>query len=334
MSCHLCLNSASNVLLFCSFRIIIQSAPPFLVVHTNAAYSRLTGMDSHAILAQPISSLLSIMDQVETSATAYLNDVHHEHSSVEDAAGNRQSRELVAAEVAGRARAEASEPDAIKMGLDRLVVSCGFGRLHRVQVVAKPHQMVGRNVTIIKQAAPSGGTTLPVCNGGEAGSNDTKLASSFDKSANQVSCQISIAPVVSASSAMDKSTVLDSMDSELHKSKRRKHHGLEQEPRRLHGAGKEMYVHHRRHPHRQLVTHYVLQLEELGGKPSEHESLDSLSSNSASVEARLVGLTKAELENQRVAANIPPAHEEPDIPDDEEDEVESIGTIKPVAAIG
>jgi hypothetical protein len=317
-------------LLFCSFRIIIQAAPPFLVVHTNAAYSRLTGMDSHTVVGKPITSLLSIMDQVETSATAYSNDVHHEHSSVvDDAAGNPQSSELVAAAVAGRARAEASEPDAIRIGLDRLVVSCGFGRLHRVQVAAKPHQMVGRNVTIIKDAAPSGGTTLSACNGGEAGSNDTSLAT------NQVSCQISIAPVVSASSAMDTSTVLDSMDSEMHKSKRRKHHGLEQEPHRMNDEGKEVYVHHhRRHPHRQLVTHYVLQLEELDGKPNKNESLDSLSSNSASVEARLVGLTKAELDNQRLAANVPPAHEEPDILDDEEDEGESIGTIKPVAAIG
>jgi hypothetical protein len=327
MKCALCLNSKSNVLLFCSFRIIIQSAPPFLVVHTNAAYSRLTGMDSHTVVAQPISSLLSIMDQVETSATACLNDVHHEHFSVRDAAQIPQSSELVAAEVAGRARAQASEPDAIKIGLDRLVVSCGFGRLHRVQVVAKPDQMVGRNVTITKEAAPAGGTTLSAY-------HDTTLASSFDRSTNQVSCQISIAPVVSASSAMDKSTILDSMDSETHKSKRRKHHGLEQEPHRLHDEGREVYVHHRRHPHRQLVTHYVLQLEELGGKLGKHESLDSLSSSSASVEARLVGLTKAELENQRVAANIPLAHAEPDIPDDEEYEDESIVTIKPVTAIG
>jgi hypothetical protein len=323
MNCHLCLNSTSNVLLSCSFRIIIQSAPPFLVVHTNAAYSRLTGMDSHTVVAQPISSLLSIMDQVETSATACLNDVHHEHSS----AGNLQSNELVAAEVAGRARAESSEPDAIRIGLDRLVVSCGFGRLHRVQVVAKPDQMVGRDVTITKEAAPAGGTTLSAY-------HDTSLASSFDKSTNQVSCQISIAPVVSASSAMDKSTVLDSMDSETHKSKRRKHHGLEQEPHRLHDEGREVYVHHRRHPHRQLVTHYVIQLEELGGKLSKHESLDSLSSSSASVEARLVGLTKAELESQHVAANIPLAHAEPDVPDDEEYEDESTATIQPVAAIG
>jgi hypothetical protein len=318
------------VLLFCSFSIIIQAAPPFIVVHTNAAYSRLTGMDSHTVVGKPIASLLSTMDQVETSAAAYSNDVQHEHSSIDDATGNPHSSEHVAAAVmAGRARAEASDPDAIKIGLDRLVVSCGFGRLHRVQVNAKPHQMVGRNVTIIKDAAPSGGPTLSACNGGEAGSNEAYLES------NQVSCQISIAPIVSASSPMDTSTVLDSMDSEMHKSKRRKHHGLEQEPHRVNDEGKDVYVHHhRRHPHRQRVTHYVIQLEELDGKSHKTEGLDSLSSNSASVEARLVGLTRAELDNQRLTANVPPAHEEPDALDDEEDEGESIGTIKPVAAIG
>lgn len=274
------------------------------------------------------------MNQVGTSATAHSNDVQHEHSSIDDAAGNAQSSELGAAAEAGRARAEASEPDAIKIGLDRLVLSCGFGRLHRVQALTKTHQMVGRNVAIIKDATPLGGTALSTRNGGDAGSNGTSSANSFDRSTNQVLCQISIAPVVSASSPMDTSTVLDSMDSEMHKSKRRKHHGLEQEHHRLNDKGNEVYVHHRRHPHRQLVTHYVLQLEELDGKPSKNESLDSLSSNSVSVEARLVGLTRAELENQSLAANLPPAHEEPDIPDDVEDEGESIGPIKPVAAIG
>jgi hypothetical protein len=256
-------------------------------------------MDSHTVVGQPISSLLFIMDQVETS-----NDVHQdEHSSIDDNAGDPQSSELVAAAAAGRARAEASKQDTIKIGLDRLVVSSGFGRLHRVQVVAKPHQMVGRDVTVIKDAAPSGGIARSACNGGEAGSNDTSL--SFAGNTNQVACQISIAPVVSASSAMDTS---------------------------IEGK-KEVYVHHRRHLHRQLVTHYVLQLGELEGKPGKHE--DSLSSNSTSVEARLIGLTKAELENQRLAANIPPAHEEPDILDEDEDEsIGTTGTRIAVNAIG
>jgi hypothetical protein len=290
-----------------SFRIIIQAAPPFLVVHTNAAYSRLTGMDSHTVVGKPISSLLSIMDQVETSTIACSTEVHQdEHScSIDDAAENTQ---LVAAAAAGRARAEASLQDTVKIGLHRLVVSSGFGRLHKVQVAAKPHQMVGRNVTIIKDAtaAPSGGTVLSTC-GGEAGSNNTTLPSSFDERTDQVACQISIAPVVSASSVMDASTE----------------------------GKKEVYVHHRRHLHRQLVTHYVLQLEELEGKSVKND--DSLSSNSTSVEARLLGLTKAELQNQCLAANVPPAHEQPDILDEEEDGNESTGTTgtrKPVTAIG
>jgi hypothetical protein len=246
------------------------------------------------------------MDQVETSAIANSNDVHQdEHSSTNNAAGDPQSSELVAAAAAGRARAEASKQDTIKIGLDRLVVSSGFGRLHRVQVVAKPHQMVGRNVTVIKDAAPLGGIALSARNGGEAGNNDTNLLSG---NTHQVACQISIAPVVSASSAMDTSI-----------------------------EGKEVYVHHRRHLHRQLVTHYVLQLGDLEGKPSKEESLESLSSKSTSVEARLIGLTKAGLENQRLAANVPPAHEEPDVLDEDEDEDESTGTTgtrKPVTAIG
>ena len=45
------------------FRIVIKSVPPFLVVHTNAAYCRLSGIDSHAAVGKPISNLLSLPDQ-------------------------------------------------------------------------------------------------------------------------------------------------------------------------------------------------------------------------------------------------------------------------------
>lgn len=41
-------------------RIVIQAGPPFLVVHTNAAYSRLSGIDSHTVVGKTISSLLSM----------------------------------------------------------------------------------------------------------------------------------------------------------------------------------------------------------------------------------------------------------------------------------
>jgi hypothetical protein len=259
------------------------------------------------------------MDQVE--ASAYSIDVHQDENSSNDS-GNPQATDLKAAVAAGRARAVASQQDTLKIGLDRLVASSGFGRVHRVQVVAKPHQMVGHNVTITKDAPPSGTTAISAFrNRGEG---------SFDASNHMVPCQISIAPVVAASHSHSVDTAAVS---DMESAKRRKHHpGLEQEAHRRNNEGKEVTTHHRRHPHRQLVTHYVLQLESLEGKAGKHESLGSLSSSSTSVEARLVGLTKAELDRQRLAANIPLAHEEPEIPDEDEGELEE--STEPVAAIG
>lgn len=39
----------------------MQASPPFLVVHTNAAYSRLTGIDSHAVVGKSITCLISLL---------------------------------------------------------------------------------------------------------------------------------------------------------------------------------------------------------------------------------------------------------------------------------
>ena len=47
--------------------MVVQSAPPFLVVHVNAQYSGLTGIDSHHAIGKPIQVFLSIPDP-KTSA--------------------------------------------------------------------------------------------------------------------------------------------------------------------------------------------------------------------------------------------------------------------------
>ena len=41
-------------------RLVVQAVSPFIVVHANAAYSALTGIDSHAAVGKPIRKLVSV----------------------------------------------------------------------------------------------------------------------------------------------------------------------------------------------------------------------------------------------------------------------------------
>eukprot|EP00957_Ditylum_brightwellii_P032703 2479097-Ditylum_brightwellii.AAC.1 len=53
------LMSLGDALMSCSTaRVVTQATPPFLIVHANAAYARLTGISSDLILGKPISTTL------------------------------------------------------------------------------------------------------------------------------------------------------------------------------------------------------------------------------------------------------------------------------------
>jgi hypothetical protein len=100
-------------------RILVQSKLPFLVVHTNAAYGRLTGIDSHKIVGKPIRALLSVQEP---------------------------SGHLVAPADAFRT----SSPDQRIASLERLVVSGGFGKMHTLLVHAASIQLPEANMTDCK----------------------------------------------------------------------------------------------------------------------------------------------------------------------------------------
>ena len=54
-------------------RVVIQAGPPFLLVHTNAAYTRLTGIDAHAAVGKPVSALLSLLGPGNTLSSSAIN---------------------------------------------------------------------------------------------------------------------------------------------------------------------------------------------------------------------------------------------------------------------
>jgi hypothetical protein len=91
-----------TMVLALSFRVVMQATPPFLVVHTNAAYTRLTGIDSHAVVGKTVGSILSV--------------------PVEEAVDEGLPEEAAPSSVA---------PD-----LERLVTAGGFGNVQHLHVVA------------------------------------------------------------------------------------------------------------------------------------------------------------------------------------------------------
>lgn len=349
---HLCL----------SISIVIKAGPPFLVVYTNAAYSRLSGLS--CVVGSPLSSLLSLPPDldtlakigngnegpsIETSTVGAENvceSVHQEENGpfeneMKNENGSAGSQTHSVAEAAGPAQAAASQEDSTEMGLERLVAASGFGRCHVIHVSAKPHHMLGRNVTVMKQVNTNG----PEMKSREEGmSNGSSITSGYD-GPYHIPCSMGVSPVVSSPEAFTDAVVTDKdQHNHHHKTKRRKHHhhSDSQQSNATHhqhhrnNLMREVYVHRKRH----LITHYVIELELYEGTFRKFGGLESHSSTSTTVEAQMLGLTKSELRRQRTRGPALQAQAEdgsdrlPDDEDDDEMESESSEPREPVAAIG
>jgi hypothetical protein len=315
-------------------RIVIKAGPPFLIVYTNAAYTRLSGIDSHAAVGKPISTLLSIPDQ-DTLAEVIAASASAENAAATAAAGvakhpsekgqqeqngyshlgaqhtddDAQGHTYMAAEAAGRARAAASqEEDNAGMCLERLVAASGFGRCHVIHVLAKPHHMVGRNVSVPNKEGGSAvgtGTDMMDIGIAEARGNGSSLTSSA------LACSMSVSPVVSSPEAIAAVVTDKDQDNHSHKSKRRKYHhhsdsqqqaGNNHHQHRRNFLMREVSLNRKKH----LISHYVIQLEPFEGTFRKFGSLESHSSSSTTAEAHILGLTKSELRRQRMRNQVAP----------------------------
>lgn len=270
----------------------MQASPPFLVVHTNAAFARLTGVDSHQAVGQPISSLISLPEAPQhLPAPPPLEDGSNPQGS-DSSSGDRP-----------RIHSQTFE-------LERLIAGCGHGKLQILKVVTRNHQMVGRSVTITKDA-PASDQQEGSATGKEDGTKNEASLSSSRNGAFRKTCKCSIAPIVSVSAFMPKTSLALEKEVEPPKPKRRKSHSHEAELQSSSAAPPTNKDHksrpsspskdHKKHPSRLVVTHYIVQLEDLNLKSAKDMSMESISSNSTSVEARLVGLSKEQLRQQKLA---------------------------------
>lgn len=329
--------------------MVIQAGPPFLVVHTNAAYTRLTGIDAHAAVGKPVSALLSAQGperlsssmnpgegtRTDSAAAASANETVDPRSDVQAREAPRQNRmgafevETITsantnngerlgqshaqAEEAGRARAaQAIQNDQGNTNLERLVASCGFGKYHVLHARARPHQMVGRNVTFVNKAAaarlPPSAPKANSVRRPDDGSSDTSLTTNFEGPYDSLKCRSCISPIIS--DTVDSAVVTDTnQEHHGHKSKRRKHHHHSTADQQTVSSQRTSGLLHRRvsaakdsatqKRYQHYITHYAIQLEIFD---DSKELNGGGSSSSTSVEANLLGLTKAEVRQQRCAA--------------------------------
>lgn len=225
----------------------MKSSPPFLVVHTNAAYSRLSGIDSHSAVGKPVSSLLSLPEQ----------DTNEESSRIENStvavatranslSGETQTSNHLEAEAAGRARAASAKDNVTEVSLERLVAASGYGKHHLINLLSKPQDLLGRNVPAANPSAHSKKRSR------EEGSNDSSITSSHEGSFQFLKFNMSISPIVSSPESFNAEVTTEKdLDGNQNKTKRRKQHTCNDA---LQAPG---------HRKRQFVTHYVIQLEKI-----------------------------------------------------------------------
>ena len=267
----------------------------------------MTGIDSHNVVGKSVACLLS----VPPAAVPLPQDTLVEQAAPEGAPSSDKqptSPEMYGlAAAAASGRAEASRQMQKDLTLDRLIATSGFGHFHIVHVSSKLHQMVGKNVTVIKNSSSAAQAPRQ-----DESSNDTSLTSSSDEvqRPKPISCLVSIAPVCSSSTAIGHGVGVGNQ-SDAHKAKRPKHHhhhGGDQDSQKKAAAQSEMPSQHRKCHAPELVSHFVIQLQPQSGEGGKNGSMESLSSKSFGVEANLLGLGNQAEASQEAANNAASAN--------------------------
>jgi len=187
------------------YRLIVQAEPPFLAVHINAAFSRLTGINNSTVIGMPVSKIVALTEQLQSlpshhesialSSMREPNEQHpgspgnttvrfknvdtmdqHDHDMEGKDKSNLNSHENAAA--AGVRFANTEETD---VSIERLIASSGFGQCHKVQTL---------DVRVLTSSSD---------NGSNNDSNNSSI-SSKDPPNNPTVCLMSVCPILNSSS--------------------------------------------------------------------------------------------------------------------------------------
>jgi hypothetical protein len=142
-----------------SSRLILQTEPAFLIVHINAAFSRLTGIQNSTVVGRPVSKIIAWIEQLQffppnpkKSTTSSLQGEPTEPDSPNDsiiplkvALPGTEEEEVTKSDTSSLSSHEnisfATGVRAAKMGeesevsINHLIALSGFGRYHKVQTL-------------------------------------------------------------------------------------------------------------------------------------------------------------------------------------------------------
>lgn len=250
-----------------AYRLLVQALPPFLAVHTNAAFTNLCGIQSSTIIGRPVATIISLPSNKEGESSGSDNTNSREESdkmsSLSGSAdGNGRNRSSMAMAGEGDAAAAAGQntqnPPSPSSGfrIDRLIVARGYGHIHNVELechstphTPHAHAIEGSEVKFIE---------------------GNKSSKRRKKSKPKLLCRMSVSPVVSTSvRAVSERTPAD-------------------------GQRK-----HKHPPELQSVKHYLIQLEAVDGPRLLVSGSSSSFGTDSTLEAQLLGITKAEFQARR-----------------------------------
>eukprot|EP00986_Skeletonema_menzelii_P016287 scaffold14160_cov169-Skeletonema_menzelii.AAC.1 len=263
-------------------RLLVQALPPFLAVHINAAFTNLCGIQSSAIIGRPVSTFICLPSSKEGESSGSDNANSREESdkmsslsgsgSADDAGRNGSSSIIAnggrqvgdAAAIAGEGNFQNLPVPLSGLRIDRLIVARGYGHIHIVELECHSRFQDQHSHAIE-------GSEVKFIEG-------NKPSKRRKKTNPKLLCRMSVSPVVSAS-ARNQPEIQLVKGTDSNGNKRRKH----------------------RHPTElQSVKHFLIQLEAANG-PRSLVSGSSFTSGATdtTLEAQLLGITKAEVQARR-----------------------------------
>ncbi|KAL3790596.1 hypothetical protein HJC23_008802 [Cyclotella cryptica] len=313
-------------------RLLVQALPPFLAVHANAAFTQLTGINSHTVIGQPVASIIAIAEglppnkESDSSGSDMTNNKDAMSSLSGSLEGNDGQNDVNMASANDPSRQAQQDPPndgnivvnaqepSISAGfrIDRLIVARGYGHIHNVEVIFAPPQVSAHAIE-----------------GSEVKINDGNANVKRKKKDDKIFCRMSVSPVVTSIESWDSGRIEGHADSKVHS-----HSSSSGGKKRKHGhVANELMI----------VKHYLIQLESIDGPHLLDKRSSFSSSTDTTGEAQLLGITRSELvarrcrleRGQRDATEVAarPSSDGGNLPEtDSQDENTSV--VEPVATCG
>lgn len=246
-------------------RLLVQAFPPFLVVHVNAAFTRLCGIQSSLAIGTPVASIISTVSRERdcgsdnSSKKDILSSLSGDGNSRNDAIQAFANNSVMQVDTETQVNDNTFIPSIAGLRIDHLIAARGYGHVQDVEVMFLPHPshshaIEGSEVEFVK------GEKLTQC-------------SEIDH-LSKILCRMSVSPVLSAEHGYT-----DIMSPHQSRSNDRRRFTTQK---------------------LKSVKHYLIQLEAADGpRFLVSRTLHDSSSTDATIVAQVLGITKTDVYARR-----------------------------------